>query len=374
MSLYRLTSESIASIRPTTFPDIGVYERSDLQRLLQANIKVVAPDVLVISEEFCDWDESRRRIDLLGIDRQANIVVIELKRGRRGGHMELQAIRYASMVAKMRFDRAVDVFQLHLDKTDSELDAQTELLDFLQWDEPREDEFGNSVRIILVAAGFQKELTTSVLWLNETGLDIRCVRLEPYQIANDTILDVQQVIPFPDAEDYIVRVREKEHERREAARKDTGYWFMNTGDKPEDQNRSWEDCKRYGFLQAGGGQKYIGHAQTLRKGDKVFAYLSGKGYVGYGEVTEKACPLREFVPVGFTKPLPDLEVSAVYDDQRLHDEDRCDWCVRVNWIHAVEKDQAVLKDRFRRSTLSKIKQPDLVTELLRQLADKASIS
>jgi len=33
-------------------------------------------------------------------------VVIELKRTNDGGHMELQAIRYASMVSAMTFERA----------------------------------------------------------------------------------------------------------------------------------------------------------------------------------------------------------------------------------------------------------------------------
>ncbi len=53
---------------------------------------MIAPDLLVVSEEFGEWDDSRRRIDLLAIDRDANLVVIELKRTEDGGHMELQAI------------------------------------------------------------------------------------------------------------------------------------------------------------------------------------------------------------------------------------------------------------------------------------------
>jgi hypothetical protein len=47
-----------------------------------------------------DWEDSSRSIDLLCIDKQANLVVIELKRTEDGGHMELQAIRYAAMVSK----------------------------------------------------------------------------------------------------------------------------------------------------------------------------------------------------------------------------------------------------------------------------------
>ena len=34
----------------------------------------------MIAEEFGEWEDCRRRIDLLGIDKGANLVVIELKR------------------------------------------------------------------------------------------------------------------------------------------------------------------------------------------------------------------------------------------------------------------------------------------------------
>jgi hypothetical protein len=58
----------------------------------------------VIAEEFSEWEDSRRRIDLLGGDRDGNLVVIELKRTEDGGHMELQAIRYAAMVSALTME------------------------------------------------------------------------------------------------------------------------------------------------------------------------------------------------------------------------------------------------------------------------------
>jgi len=41
-------------------------------------------------------------------------VVIELKRTEDGGHMELQAIRYAAMVSAMTFDGAVEIYGRYL--------------------------------------------------------------------------------------------------------------------------------------------------------------------------------------------------------------------------------------------------------------------
>ncbi|QOI99905.1 MAG: DUF4268 domain-containing protein [Phycisphaeraceae bacterium] len=185
-----------------------------MQRLLRVNIGVVAPDVLVIAEEFGEWDHGRRRIDLLGVDEEANLVVIELKRGEDGEYMDLQAIRYAAMVSGMTFARAAQVHQAFLDRTSPGLDAKSELLKHLGWAEPREDDFAKDVRLVLVSGDFSKELTTAVLWLNERGMDIRCVRMKPYANGGETIVDVQQVVPLPEAEDYMVQVREKEQAQR----------------------------------------------------------------------------------------------------------------------------------------------------------------
>lgn len=214
MAIYKLSKDAITKLAGTTFADRGVKERADLQRLLRVNIAVVAEDTLVIGEEYGEWEDSKRRIDLLALDRDANLVVIELKRSDDGGHMELQAIRYAGMVAGMTFARAVDVYQAFLDKQKPGQDARTKLLEFLDWDEPREEDFASDVRIVLVAADFSRELTTTVLWLNKRELDIRCVRLKPYDNGTETIIDAQQVIPLPEAEDYMVREKAKDQAAR----------------------------------------------------------------------------------------------------------------------------------------------------------------
>lgn len=209
LTVYHLTNDAIHEIPETSFAARGVRERGDLQRLLMANIAVVDADVLVISEEFCEWDDSRRRIDLLGVDADGSLVIIELKRDD-DSHMELQAIRYAAMVAGMTFARAVEVYQAFLQVRGVDLDARASLLAHLKWDEPREDGFAKDVRIVLVAGEFSKELTTAVIWLNERNLDIRCVRMKPYVLDDRTIVDVQQVVPLPEAQDYQIRVRAKD--------------------------------------------------------------------------------------------------------------------------------------------------------------------
>jgi hypothetical protein len=74
----------------------------------------------------------------------------------------------------------VEVYAAHLACVGSDADARTSILEFLGWEEPDEDRFAQDVRIVLASAEFSKELTTAVMWLNDRGLDIRCVRLKPH--------------------------------------------------------------------------------------------------------------------------------------------------------------------------------------------------
>ncbi len=216
MAIYHLSDDRLDDLPPTTFGAVGIRERDDLQRLLRSQVEVISPNTLVIAEEFGGWEDSRRRIDLLGIDTDANLVVIELKRTEDGGHMELQAVRYAAMVSAMTFDRAVEVYDDYLQKTDSELEAKSSLLEFLDWDDPDKELFAQDTRIVLVAADFSKELTTVVMWLNERDIDIRCIRLKPYRDGERLMLDVQQIIPLPEAEEYRVQIKAKQQRERQA--------------------------------------------------------------------------------------------------------------------------------------------------------------
>jgi hypothetical protein len=236
MPIYQVLENGIQPLLETTFAAAGVKEREHLQDLLKRQVQIIAPDTLIIAEEFGNWEDSRRRIDLLGIDENASLVVIELKRTEDGGHMELQAIRYAAMVSAMTFDSVVEVYGQYLKQLGRDGNARDQLLEFLGWNEPDEEKFAQDVRIILASAEFSKEITTSVLWLNDQGLDIRCIRLKPYRDGTRLLLDVQQVIPLPDAEEYQVRIRDKTRQEKAArtqARDLTKYDVVIAGTKYE---------------------------------------------------------------------------------------------------------------------------------------------
>lgn len=252
MTLWEVDNGNLIRRPPARFADLGMRERDHLQALLRDTPDALGEDLLVIGEEYGQWEDARRRIDLLAIDRDGCLVVIELKRTDDGGHMELQALRYAAMVASMGFDEVLAALVDHRARNPQPdgADPRRELIDFLLADggevgddgEVVEPTISTDVRIVLVSADFGREITTAVLWLNGfEGMDIRCLRLMPYEVDDKVLIDVHQIIPLPEAASYQVQLRRKEVARERATRADnrdfTRFHVTVDGVEQPDQNK-----------------------------------------------------------------------------------------------------------------------------------------
>src|SRR5260370_34570894 len=212
MPLFEMTPEDLVAVPSSTFAFERVLERADLQRLLRARIDAIGQDVLIGSEEFGAFSDARRRIDLLGIDREGHLVVFELKRTADGGHLELQALRYAALVSAMTFDDLVDHYEQYLAKVEPDAagDAHSRLADWLEEADGDNTVLSREVRIVLISGGFDREITTTVLWLTDVDArDIRCVRLTPYKVGARPVLDGPQVLPLPEASEITIPLKRR---------------------------------------------------------------------------------------------------------------------------------------------------------------------
>ena len=129
------------------------------------------------------------------------------------------------------------------------------------------------------------------------------------------------------------------------------YRLVNVG---EGRRRDWDDCRKFGFLGAGGLNsqgvpQYADELKTLRKGDRVFASISRtgsahKGFVGYGRIVKEAVPIRKFrVASGSAVGNLLLECGLKAPDAGI-DKDKdneCEWVVGVKWIKTFDREQAV---------------------------------
>ncbi len=100
----------------------------------------------------------------------------------------------------------VEVYQKYLDRWSEDADAVANLCDFLDVEDLDE--------VVLIAANFRKEVTTTVLWLIGHGVRAQCFRVVPYSFGEELFIDLRQIIPTPEAADYMIGMAAKDSEEK----------------------------------------------------------------------------------------------------------------------------------------------------------------
>ena len=234
MSLFTvdITKKRLMPLNGTKLSEQQLTERYDLQEWLVHHPDALGEPLLMIQKEFSNFDGTKERLDLLALDIHGNLVLIENKRDESGKDVVWQAIKYASYVAPFTTDDIEKIYADYLQKYKPQLDdldddafdlnkiKQTAklLIDrFLAENQgysvqTKSLNTFNSLRIILVAGEFGTEVTSTALWLCDRGIRVKCVKVSPYLLNEQLFIHVQQIIPIPEATEYMVRLGRKEAE------------------------------------------------------------------------------------------------------------------------------------------------------------------
>src|SRR4051794_11537678 len=202
-------------VDPGSFAALGALEVQHIEQWLVNAPAVLGEELLVITNQFAGFDNTRERSDILALDRAGKLVVIELKRDSSGSRQDLQALRYAAYSATLSHDDLAELYAAHQGRKGNALSEEDALAALEEHVEERElAELSEDIRprIILVAKSFQVEVTATCLWLREAwGMDIACVQLVPYQVDGQVLLASSVLIPLPEASAYTVK-RERRHQ------------------------------------------------------------------------------------------------------------------------------------------------------------------
>ena len=210
----------------TDLASSGFLERQHFQEWLLANPQILGDDVLIVASEFARWQtasgESKKdRLDILGIDSGGQLVVAELKRGAATSHADLQALKYAALVSRFDPDTLVDAHRRFLSEREDSMmtadESRTRLEEHI--DGPLEPEAWVQPRIVLVANSFSENVTNTVVWLSEAGLEIVLMRFQLYVSSGDPLLVVSQMYPTPETEEFILAPKREEVEQTKAKAK-----------------------------------------------------------------------------------------------------------------------------------------------------------
>lgn len=207
--MYKVNVEQkeLTELKLIKFSDLGLKERFDIQEWVEKTPSILGEELLIIAKEYIL--PSGTRLDLLAIDRLANLVIIELKRDDSGCAVDWQAIKYASYCSNFTAEDIYKIFADYMGSNDS--DAEFKIEDFI---EEEIENLNEKQRIILASKEYHSDVVSAVLWLRDFGVDIKCVKLEPFIDQNNSIfINKTIIIPLPEAKDYIQKRETKIKEK-----------------------------------------------------------------------------------------------------------------------------------------------------------------
>jgi hypothetical protein len=222
--LVDLESADMSPMEQITLASAGLRERQDLQRWVTTHPELIAADLLLVTTEFDRWELREHkvadRLDTLFLDASGAPVVAEFKRDKATDSVELQALKYAAYCSQLTLDELADEFAAARSITADE--ARAQLIDHAP---PLEDGGLRSVKIRLIAGSFGPAVTSVVLWLRDYGIDIGCIEVVAHRAAGShhAVISARQLLPLPEAEDYLVRRRQKEQEEDRARNEPTDW-------------------------------------------------------------------------------------------------------------------------------------------------------
>jgi hypothetical protein len=219
--LIDLHSREAEPVGESSLTELKLLERKDLQSLVERYPEMIGPDLMLITTEFDQWELREQRIadrlDVLMLDKEGHLLVAELKRGEAGDTTDLQALKYAAYCANLTVE---DVIEMH--SRYAHTDASAARSAVIEHAPSLEDSELGLVRVCLLASSFGASVSSVVLWLNEVGLDIACIQIVARRVGEgQAVLNARQVLPPPQAKDYLVRRRRRAEmeEQRETKKK-----------------------------------------------------------------------------------------------------------------------------------------------------------
>lgn len=148
----------------------GRTEPYDLEPWIESRPEIVSPDLFIIGRQV---STKSGPIDLLGIDKSGNTVIIELKRDELPREVLAQAIDYASDVSGWTVERLSEVCAAYLKKplelafNEAFPDVDAETLNI-----------NSAQRILLVGFSIESSLERMIEWLSEQyGVNVNAIVL-----------------------------------------------------------------------------------------------------------------------------------------------------------------------------------------------------
>ena len=310
--------------KPTPLIPSKLENEELLEEMIESDASILEDEWLLIGRQVVT--KYKKEIDLLAIAPDSSLVIIELKKSKTPRDVVAQAIDYASWVEHLKADEISSIYENY-----SKGKNLKEAFENKFHVELEEENLNQSHQMVIVASELDDATERIINYLSERGIAINAVFFEVFSDGKEQFLSRRW---------FVDPAEVQSSQSSPASNKEpwNGEFFVSFGD---DEQRSWEDARKYGFISAGGGIWYSRTLNLLKPNDRIWVRIPKDGYVGVGVVVSDVIPASEFEVEESGKRVSILEAttSAHYGSSKVNTEDQ-EYFVKVKWIKTYSREQA----------------------------------
>lgn len=316
----------------------AMKDEGRLEDILDSDVSVASPNWMVIGRQVAT--DYGKYIDLLAIDRDGNIIVLELKRDKTPREVVAQVLDYGSWVKRLKDNDIAQIYENYLKKYHPENERISIDQAFCKRFNMKEmpEELNSTHQLVVVASELDDSTERIVNYLAESDVAINAIF---FRVFRDDSKEYISRIWFKDPTSSGIELEELAHED-----KWNGEFYVSFG---HGDNRRWEDAIKYGFVSAGGGRWYSKTLNYLESGNRIWVNIPGEGYVGVGKVIKPVVRADRFMikqSDGSEMPLAKLPILSKGMFEDVNDDELAEYLVGVQWVKTLPIAEAIKEKGF----------------------------
>ncbi len=321
-------------------PEKIIYSTMDtekrLEDILSADITILDPNLMLVGRQVPTGHG--KLIDLLALDREGNLIAIELKKEKTPREVVAQLLDYGSWIKNLSDDDIAGIFENFVAKYCPLLKEHS--LDQIFCDKfdvaEMPETLNDSHELLVVAAQLDDSTERIIGYLTDFGVAINAVFFRFFKDKDNEYISRACLIEPDQAEAKVDQKRQW-----------NGEYYVSFGHKED--GRNWEDAVEYGFFSAGGGEWYSRTLFLLEPGGRIWVNIPKTGYVGVGIVIEGPVLAKNFLVKddnGVEISIFDAPIKGNLTHPSDNDPGTDEYLVRVDWIRTVPLDGAIKEKGF----------------------------
>lgn len=232
----------------------SLSNEKQLEDILDADVSIASPNWMLVGRQV--HTDCGNYIDLLAINRDDNLVILELKRDRTPREVVSQVLDYASWVKRLDDDDIGRIYENYVKKYHPDRNGESIDEAFKRTFKTKQvpEQLNEDHEMVVVASALDDSTERIVKYLSEDhGVAINVVFFRAFSDGDREYLtrawfidptDVSAVTTAKVAEDW------------------NGEFYVSFGN---DSRRNWADAVKYGFVSAGGGSWYSNYPCSNRE-------------------------------------------------------------------------------------------------------------